>query len=40
VDLRVWEGMPHLFASSFAMLEAGEASMAMIADFVRAEMSY
>lgn len=37
VDLHVWEGMPHVFSSSFAMLDAGEAAMALMADFVRSQ---
>ena len=35
VDFHVWEGMPHVFPSSFAMLDAAETAMGLMADFIQ-----
>ena len=35
----VWQGMPHVFPSSFAMLEAGEAAMQLMTDFLTARLA-
>ena len=40
VDLHVWEGMPHVFSASFAILDAGETAMALMADFVRSQVGH
>jgi epsilon-lactone hydrolase len=39
VAAHVWQDMPHVFPSSFNMLEAGEASMKLMAEFVREQLA-
>jgi epsilon-lactone hydrolase len=38
VRAHVWQDMPHVFPSSFAMLEAGEAAMRLMADFIKEQL--
>jgi epsilon-lactone hydrolase len=39
VTAHVWQDMPHVFPSSFATLEAGEAAMQLMATFIRQQMT-
>ena len=34
--VHVWQGMPHVFPSSFGILDAGEQAMVLMSDFIRA----
>jgi epsilon-lactone hydrolase len=39
VTAHVWQDMPHVFPSSFNMLEAGEAAMRLMAQFIRNQLA-
>jgi monoterpene epsilon-lactone hydrolase len=39
VTAHVWQDMPHVFPSSFAILKAGETALALTADFLRTHLA-